>query len=103
LRTVRRGVARMRSTPSTFSGLRERALRALRTGRASSAERSFRHLLMHRSADVALLQGLGLSLLVQNKASAAITVFRSAIQAAPDFLSARVGLARAQRAAGSPI
>ena len=87
----------MKSMSCAFGTLDEQAVRALRTGETAWAERQFRHLLTMRTGDMHLMHSLGLSLLAQQKLPAALATFESVLNAAPDFLLARVDLARAHR------
>jgi tetratricopeptide (TPR) repeat protein len=78
----------------------DRALNALRSGDAISAERQLRAIQATLPGEVNSLRLLGLALLAQLKIAAAVEILEQAVAAAPDFWHARTDLARAYRQAG---
>jgi tetratricopeptide (TPR) repeat protein len=78
----------------------DRALNALRSGDAISAERQLRAIQEASPGEVNTLRLLGLALLVQQKIAAAVEILERAVAAAPDFWHARTDLARAYRQVG---
>jgi tetratricopeptide (TPR) repeat protein len=92
------------SAPNRTAAFDERLRRAhvaLRAGQAASAEGGLRALAAERPGDVNCLWLLGAALLAQNKTAAALETLEGALAAAPEFVEARVDLARAHRAAGN--
>ncbi len=80
----------------------ERAHAALRAGQAASAERLLRALAQDYPQDPNLQWLLGAALLYQDQATAAFTLLAPLVERFPQFMSARVELARALRADGRP-
>jgi tetratricopeptide (TPR) repeat protein len=78
----------------------ERALSALRAGRAATAERELRLMLAAAPGEVNSLRLLGAALLYQDKIPAAVLALEQAAAVAPGFWPLRTDLARAYRAAG---
>jgi tetratricopeptide (TPR) repeat protein len=76
------------------------ALTALRAGRAETAERQLRAIQDAAPGEVNSLHLLGLALLMQKKIKPAIEMLERAVVAAPEFVQARTGLARAYREDG---
>src|ERR1700735_3401125 len=76
------------------------ALTALRAGDAVGAERRLRAIQETAAGNVNSLRLLGLALLMQEKAEAAVETLQRAVAGAPDFVYARTDLARAYRQAG---
>ena len=79
-----------------------KALGALRTGRAETAERQLRAIQLAAPGEVNSLRLLGQALLAQDKVSEAVEALERAVAAAPGFGPARVDLARAYRGDGRP-
>lgn len=75
---------------------------ALRAGRAATAEHWLRALEGQSPGDVNCLRLLGAALLDQNKISESMATLEGVLARAPDFMGARVDLARAYRRAGRP-
>jgi predicted Zn-dependent protease len=78
----------------------QRALSALRTGNAGSAERQSQAIQRAAPGEASSLWLLGAAMLAQGKLPPAIEVLERAVAAAPDVPLARVELARAYRRAG---
>jgi tetratricopeptide (TPR) repeat protein len=85
-----------------FAASLRRAHTALRAGRAASAETWLRALEAQFPGELNCLWLLGVALLEQDKIEASITTLERVLAAAPDFLDARVDLARAYRRDGRP-
>jgi tetratricopeptide (TPR) repeat protein len=91
------------NTPNTTVAFEEslrQAHAALRAGRAATAERWLRALVARRPGEVNTLWLLGVALLDQGRLEESVGTLERVRQAAPDFASARVDLARAYRRAG---
>jgi tetratricopeptide (TPR) repeat protein len=76
------------------------ALFNLRSGRAATAERQLRSLQAGAPGEPNSLRLLGVALLDQDKAAAALECLEQVASTTPDFWAARVDLARALRVAG---
>ena len=88
--------------PTPLQVNRERAHAALLAGQAATAERMLRVLITQYPQDPNLQWLLGAALLAQDQVEASIGVLEPLLDEAPTFASARVDLARAQRAHGQP-
>ena len=77
-------------------GLRQ-AHAALRAGRAATAERLLRALQAQFPGEVNILWLLGAARLAQDKVSESVAILEGVVARAPDFVNARVDLARAYR------
>jgi len=77
-----------------------RALAALRAGRAASAEHELESIQRRAPGEVNSLRLLGAAQLAQDKVLPAVANLETAVAAAPQFVHARVDLARAYRGAG---
>ena len=73
----------------------------LRLGKAATAERQLRAIQAAAPGDLQSLHLLGVALLDQDKAAAAVETLERVMRAAPEFAHGRVDLARAHRAAGN--
>jgi tetratricopeptide (TPR) repeat protein len=76
------------------------ALTALRAGDAVGAERRLRLIQQTSPDNVDSSRLLGLALLMQDKAEAAVEILQQAVAGAPELMHARTDLARAYRQAG---
>lgn len=76
------------------------ALEAVRIGRLQSAEQQLREIQRTNPGEINSLHLLGVTLLAQGRGPDALEVLESVVAAAPDFLHARVDLARAYRQDG---
>jgi tetratricopeptide (TPR) repeat protein len=76
------------------------ALSALRIGRAATAERRLRDIQAAAPGEVHSLRLLGVALLDQDKIAPAVQALERVMLAQPEFVDARVDLARAYRRAG---
>jgi tetratricopeptide (TPR) repeat protein len=83
-----------------FAASLRRAHAALRAGRAATAETWLRALEAQFPGELNCLWLLGVALLEQDKIEASIATLERVLAAAPDFLDARVDLARAYRRDG---
>jgi len=83
-----------------FTESLRRAHAALRAGHASTAEEWLRALAARFPGEINCLWLLGAALLDQGRAAASIEALERVLTAAPDFVEARVDLARAYRCAG---
>jgi tetratricopeptide (TPR) repeat protein len=91
------------SAPQLTTAFEERLRRAhaaLRAGQAATAERWLRELEAQRPGEIHCLWLLGAALLDQGRIEESITMLERALAAVPDFVEARVDLARAYRRAG---
>ena len=73
---------------------------ALRSGRAKTAEQALRALSAEAPADLNSRWLLGVALLDQGKLAESTAVLESVLHSAPDFVNARVDLARSYRGSG---
>jgi tetratricopeptide (TPR) repeat protein len=78
------------------------ALRALRMGRAATAERQLRAIQVAAPGEINSLHLLGVALLHQDKTASAVQTLERVVLAGPEFADARVDLARAYRHVGQP-
>ena len=85
-----------------FEASLRQAHAALRAGRAATAERWLRGLLVQHPDDVNALWLLGVALLDQDRVPDSIAMLEGVLGRVPDFLQARVDLARAYRRDGRP-
>ncbi len=92
----------MNSPPAaTLLEQRLRSIRAvLRSGRALTAERALRALLHEHPHDLTGHWLLGVALLDQGNTAESRALLEHAVRMAPDFVDARIDLARADRASG---
>ena len=90
----------MRNTHANPDEQYASALTALRAGDAVGAERRLRAMQETAVGNVNSLRLLGLALLMQEKAQAAVETLQQAVAFAPEFVHARTDLARAYRQAG---
>jgi tetratricopeptide (TPR) repeat protein len=88
--------------PATLAHSLAEAQGVLRSGRAATAERLLRALVVRYPGDVNCLGLLGAALLDQNKFLESIATLEGVLARAPDFAPARVDLARAYRGDGDP-
>jgi tetratricopeptide (TPR) repeat protein len=76
------------------------ALEAVRLGRFATAERRLREIQRTHPGEINSLHLLGVALLSQNKVPAALEILERVVVDAPEFLHARIDLARAHRQEG---
>jgi tetratricopeptide (TPR) repeat protein len=88
--------------PTPLEVDRARAHLALRAGQAATAERLLRALAEQYPAEPSLEWLLGAALLAQGELEASIALLSGLLERVPDFVAARVDLARAERARGQP-